>query len=126
MQIKEGRETKLFKSYRKEYKDGEQKRDFVYVQDCVKVMIWLLKNDNVSGIFNVGTGVPRTFLDLVRIVYKKMSKNMNVKYIDMPYSIKNQYQYETKANILNLRRAGYKEKFYSLEDGIYDYINKIC
>ena len=89
-------------------------------------MIWLLHNKKVSGIFNVGTGKSRTFFDLVNSVYKKMSKNTNIKFINMPLNIKNQYQYVTEANISNIRQAGYKDKFYSIEEGISDYIDKIC
>ncbi len=126
LQIKTQKETKLFKSYKKNYKDGEQKRDFIYVKDCIKVMLWLLNNENVSGIFNVGTGISRTFLDLVAGVYRIMSRNVNLSFIDMPPKIKRQYQYETKANISNLRKVGYKNTFYTLEEGIEDYINNLC
>ena len=122
-QIKKQETTQLFKSYNKNYKDGEQKRDFVYVKDCVKVLLWFLKQKDKSGIFNVGTGKARTFNDLVSNVYKNMNKNMNIKYIDMPNEIKNQYQYKTKAEIKNLIDAGYNNNFLSLEEGIKDYVH---
>ncbi len=121
-QIKKNNSTKLFKSYNKNYNDGEQKRDFIYVKDCIKVLVWFMKHANISGIFNVGTGISRTFNDLVSNVYKTMNKNINITYIDMPNNIKKQYQYKTKADINNLKNVGYQEPFYSLEEGIKDYI----
>ncbi len=121
-QIKQSQETSLFKSYKKNYADGEQKRDFIYVKDCVKTLIWFLKNKDVSGIFNVGTGISNSFNDLVDYVYKYFKKNSNVTYVDMPKSIKNQYQYETKANLSKLKNVGFNESFFSLEKGINDYI----
>ena len=122
-QIKKNKTTSLFKSYNIQYDDGEQKRDFIYVKDCVKVLMWFFKMDKVSGIFNVGTGQARTFNDLVKNVYYNMNKNMNLKYIDMPKEIKNQYQYYTEADIKKLIKTGYNHSFFSLEDGIKDYIH---
>ena len=122
-QIKKNQTTFLFKSYNNRYEDGEQKRDFIYVKDCIEVLMWFLKKENISGIFNVGTGQARTFNDLVYSVYKNMKKNINLKYIDMPREIKNQYQYHTKANLRKLIKTGYDKKFFTLEDGIEDYIN---
>ena len=123
MQIKRGQETNLFKSYKKNYKHGEQKRDFVYIKDCIDVLLWFLENKNLSGIFNIGTGESNTFNELVSNVYQRLNKNINLKYIDMPDAIKKQYQYETKANLSKLRNIGYRKKFYSLKDGISDYID---
>ena len=122
-QIKKNETTLLFKSYNNQYKDGEQKRDFIYVKDCIKVLMWFLEKDNISGIFNVGTGQARTFNDLVYNVYKNLKKNINLKYIDMPKEIKNQYQYHTKADLRKLIKTGYDKNFYTLENGIEDYIN---
>ncbi|MBF96975.1 MAG: ADP-glyceromanno-heptose 6-epimerase [Pelagibacterales bacterium] len=122
IQIKQNKETKLFKSYKKFYKDGEQKRDFIYVKDCINTLLWFLENKKVSGIFNIGTGKSNTFNDLVSSVYGCLNKNSNIKYIDMPKSIKRQYQYETKANLNKLRKVGYNKNFYSLKEGISDYI----
>ena len=122
-QIKKKETTSLFKSYNNQYEDGEQKRDFIYVKDCIKVLMWFLEKDKISGIFNVGTGQARSFNDLVYNVYKSMNKNINLKYIDMPEEIKNQYQYYTKANLIKLIKTGYDKKFFTLEDGIEDYIN---
>ncbi len=122
IQIKKNQETNLFKSYKKNYKDGEQKRDFIYVKDCIKTLLWFFENNNVSGIFNIGTGFSSTFNDLVNNVYKCLNKNINVRYIEMPNSIKKQYQYETEANLNKLRSVGYNKNFYSLKEGIADYI----
>ncbi len=122
-QIKKNESTSLFKSYNINFKDGEQKRDFIYVKDCIKVLLWFLKNPKVSGIYNVGTGQARTFNDLVANVYKNMNKNININYIDMPDKIKNQYQYNTKADISNLSKAGYNKNFFTIEEGIKDYVN---
>ena len=122
IQIKKNQETNLFKSYKKTYRDGEQKRDFIYVKDCIKTLLWFLDNKNISGIFNIGTGFSSTFNDLVSNVYKCLNKNINVKYVEMPNSIRKQYQYETEANLNKLRRVGYNKEFYSLKEGISDYI----
>ena len=122
-QIKKNETTLLFKSYNNQYEDGEQKRDFIYVKDCIKVLMWFLEKDNISGIFNVGTGQARTFNDLVYNVYKNLKKNINLKYIEMPKEIKNQYQYHTKADLRKLIKTGYDKNFYTLENGIEDYIN---
>lgn len=122
-QIKKNESTSLFKSHNTKFYNGEQKRDFIYVKDCVKVLLWFLDNNNISGIFNVGTGEARTFNDLVSNVYKNMKKNINIKYIDMPGEIKDQYQYMTKAEIIKLMEAGYNKSFYTLEEGVKDYVN---
>ncbi len=122
-QIKKNETTLLFKSYNNQYEDGEQKRDFIYVKDCIKVLMWFLEKNNISGIFNVGTGQARTFNDLVYNVYKNLKKNINLKYIDMPKEIKNQYQYHTTADLRKLIKTGYNKNFYTLENGIEDYIN---
>ncbi len=122
IQIKRGIETSLFKSYKKIYEDGEQKRDFVYIKDCIEILLWFYNNQTINGIFNIGTGNSYTFNNLVNNVYKCLNKNINVRYIDMPENIKSQYQYETKANLDKLRSVGYREKLYSLKEGILDYI----
>jgi len=112
----------LFKSHRPDYKDGEQKRDFVYVKDCCKVMMWLLRNPSVNGIFNVGYGQARSWNDLLHAVFSAMKRTPNIQYIDMPESIRDQYQYFTEAPMDKLRAAGYTAPFFSLEDGVQDYI----
>ena len=122
LQIKKGYQTNLFKSYKKSYKDGEQKRDFIYVKDCISILLWFLENENLCGIFNIGTGVANTFNDLVANVYRCLNRNVNIKYIEMPDSLKKQYQYETRANLTKLRNFGYKKRFHTLKEGISDYI----
>ena len=124
-EILENRQTSLFKSHNKNYKDGEQKRDFIYIKDCIKVLLWFMDNKNISGIYNLGTGQSRTFFDLVYIVYKEMNKNLNLKFINMPDNIRKQYQYETKADLSNIRKIGYKDSFFSLEEGIKNYIKSL-
>ena len=114
--------VKLFKSHHPHYKDGEQMRDFIYVKDVVNIIKWFVDNKNINGIYNVGTGKPRSFHDLAVSVFKNSNKKNKIKYIDTPKNIREQYQYFTKANIKKLRKTGYKKKFFSLEDGIKDYI----
>lgn len=123
-QIKETGKVKLFKSYRKEYKDGGQMRDFVYVKDCVNVMWWLLNNHAVNGIFNLGTGKARTWNDLINAVFSAMKKKTNIEYIEMPEALRNQYQYFTEADISKLKKAGCPVNFLTLEDSVHDYVTK--
>ena len=115
--------VKLFKSHDPGYADGEQLRDFVYVKDIVNVIYWFIKKPRVNGLFNVGSSVPRSFNDLAMHVYRNCNKKQNIQYTPTPYSIRDQYQYYTKANISKLRKVGYKRDFYSLEEGIDDYIS---
>jgi ADP-L-glycero-D-manno-heptose 6-epimerase len=121
-QIVERGKVRLFKSYRPEYGDGEQKRDFVYVKDCVDVMWWFLQNHNVAGIFNLGTGQARTWNDLIGAVFSAMSREPEIEYIDMPESIQPQYQYYTEAQMDKLRSAGNTMSFQSLEESVADYV----
>jgi len=114
--------VKLFKSHHPQYKDGEQMRDFIYVKDVINIIKWFIDNENINGIYNVGTGKPRSFCDLAVSVFKNSNIKSKIKYIDTPKNIREQYQYFTKANIKKLRNTGYKKKFFSLEDGIKDYI----
>ena len=120
--INEGKKITLFKSHNPDFKDGEQLRDFVYVKDVIKVIMWFIKKPNLNGIFNVGSGEPRTFNDLANNVFLNCNYRKKIKYIDTPKEIRLQYQYFTKANISKLRKTGYKDKFLSLEDGVKDYI----
>lgn len=119
---RENRPVKLFKSYNDEYPDGGQKRDFIYVKDCARVINWLIENPSVSGLFNLGSGEARSFEDLARAVFSALGKDTRIQYIDMPEEIKDKYQYFTQAGMHRLREAGYKEPFTSLEDGIKDYV----
>ena len=116
--INKNKEIKLFKSHNKKFKDGEQKRDFVHVSDCIKVILWFYKNQKVSGLFNVGTGEARTFLDTTKVLFKVLNKKEKINFIDTPKNIRKHYQYYTKANIRKLRKYGYRKKFKNIEDGI--------
>jgi len=117
-----GKPVRLFKSHRPGVGDGEQKRDFIYVEDAVAVMCWLLHSPRVCGIFNVGTGRARSFRDLITAMFVALGRTPNVEYIDMPTAIQKQYQDFTQANIENLRRAGYNAGFASLEEGVTRYV----
>jgi ADP-L-glycero-D-manno-heptose 6-epimerase len=117
--------VKLFKSYRKEYKDGEQERDFIYVRDAVDVTLhFALDKPLVGGLFNCGTGEARSWKDLARAVFAAMGKKPKIEYIEMPPALRGKYQYFTQADTTKLRAAGhYSRPFTSLEDGITDYVN---
>ena len=100
-------------------RDGEQRRDFIYVDDAVAVVRWLLETPQVSGIFNVGTGKARSFRDLISAMFRALGREPNIEYVDMPDAIRDQYQYFTQAEVDNLRRAGYNAGFTPLEDGVH-------
>jgi ADP-L-glycero-D-manno-heptose 6-epimerase len=121
-QIRDTGAVKLFKSYKPEYKNGEQVRDFVYVRDAVNVCLHFDRSRDKSGLFNVGTGKCRTWLDLARAVFVAMKREPNIEFIDMPESLKEKYQYHTEAKIGKLQAAGYTTAFTSLEDGVRDYV----
>lgn len=123
-QIIETKKIKLFKSNNINYNDGEQLRDFVYVKDVVDVMFYFMNNRNkeYNGIYNIGTGNARSFNSLAKAVFTALNLKENIEYIDMPKDILDKYQYYTQANIMKLRNAGYKKEFYSLEDGVNDYV----
>jgi ADP-glyceromanno-heptose 6-epimerase len=120
--IKKSNNIKLFKSYKEGYGDGEQKRDFIYVKDICKVIKFMIENKEVSGLFNLGTGEARSFYDLAKATFNALSLNENIEFIDMPENIKEKYQYFTQAEMDKLRKVGYNDKFYSLEEGIKDYV----
>jgi ADP-L-glycero-D-manno-heptose 6-epimerase len=121
-QIKETGTVKLFKSSHADYGDGEQVRDFIYVKDAVKVTLYAYDNEHIKGIVNCGTGIPRSFNDLARGVFHAMEKEEHIEYVAMPQDLKRQYQSYTKADTGKLRRFGYEEGMYSLEDGVKDYV----
>ncbi len=121
-QIKETGKVRLFKSHKPEYQDGEQKRDFIYVKDCVEVVWRLFRDREVNGIFNLGTGQARTWNDLAGAVFTAMGRQPEIEYIEMPESIRDQYQYFTEAQMDKLRSAGNTMPFRSLEDTISDYV----
>ncbi len=119
---KAGKPAKLFKSYRPDFPDGGQSRDFIYVRDCVNVVLWLLDNAKVSGLFNVGTGQARSFDDLARALFAAVGREPNIEYCEMPETLRDKYQYFTQSNMDKLRKAGYIAPFTSLEDGVRDYV----
>jgi ADP-L-glycero-D-manno-heptose 6-epimerase len=121
-QIRETGKVRLFKSHRPDFHDGEQKRDFVYVKDCVEVIWWLLENRAVTGIFNLGTGHVRTWNDLTKAVFAAMGKEPRIEYIEMPESIRRQYQYFTEAKMDKLLSTGCPVHTSSLEDAVSDYV----
>jgi ADP-L-glycero-D-manno-heptose 6-epimerase len=122
-QVKETGKIKLFKSYKKEYGDGDQLRDFVYVKDCVEVMWWMLLNKDISGIYNLGTGSARSWNDLAKAIFTALGEKQNIEYIDMPENLREQYQYYTEADINKLKKAGCPVAFDSLEKSVDDYVN---
>jgi ADP-L-glycero-D-manno-heptose 6-epimerase len=113
---------KLFKSHKSEYANGEQLRDFIYVKDVIEVCYFLMHLRRHSGIYNLGTGVARTFKALAQQTFKSMGKVEQIEYIDIPTDIRATYQYFTEANMHKLQNIGYNKKFYNLEDGIDDYV----
>ncbi|MEQ9232050.1 MAG: NAD-dependent epimerase/dehydratase family protein, partial [Cyclobacteriaceae bacterium] len=121
-QIKETGAMKLFRSHNPEYKDGEQMRDFVFVEDVCDVMFWLMNHRRDSGIYNMGSGEARTFLDLVKAVFKAMGKEERISFIDTPADIRDKYQYFTEADMSKLRGIGYKKPFSDLEKGVRNYL----
>lgn len=121
-QIQADGEIRLFKSCHPDYQDGGQLRDFVYVKDICKVIMWLLNNPKVSGLFNVGTGRAQSFRELAEATFHALNMKPNIKYIDMPENLRGKYQYYTKAEMLKLRDMGYQEPFMDLEAGAADYV----
>jgi len=121
-QIRETGCLRLFKSYRPEYEDGGQRRDFVYVKDCVEVMWWLLEHPDANGVFNIGTGKDRTWNDLASALFSAMGLDLNIDYIPMPDSLKDRYQYYTRAEMEKLTQAGCPVSFTGLEAAVGDYV----
>ncbi|MEQ8707807.1 MAG: ADP-glyceromanno-heptose 6-epimerase [Rhodospirillales bacterium] len=119
----EGAPARLFRSHHPDYEDGGQLRDFVSVDDCVDVMMWLWDNPKVSGLFNCGTGQCRSFADLARAVYSALDKPIELEFVDTPEAIRDKYQYYTQADMTKLRDAGYDRQFTSLEAGVARYVN---
>lgn len=114
--------VRLFKSYRPDFKDGEQRRDFIYVKDAVKITLFFLARPEINGLFNAGTGAPRSFNALASTVFSALGKPPNIEYIDMPEGLEQRYQYYTCAQSDKLRAAGFREDFFSLEDAVRDYV----
>lgn len=121
-QIKNNGKVKLFKSHKPEFKDGEQLRDFIYVKDVANIIVFLMETRKNSGLYNVGTGEARTFKDLVISTFTALNVEPIIDFIDTPEDIRDKYQYFTQANMDKLRSIGYTAPFYSLEDGVKDYV----
>ena len=121
-QIKETGKVKLFKSYRDDYADGEQKRDFIYVKDAVDITTYFVENLDANGLFNVGTGKAHSWNELVTAIFKAMDLPVNIEYIDMPEHLQGKYQYFTEANIDKLKETGYSKETMALEDSVKDYV----
>lgn len=116
--------VKLFRSHKAEYADGGQMRDFVYVKDVVKVCVWLMEHQPENGIYNLGSGKARTFNDLVRAIFSTLQLPEKIEYIDTPEDIRDKYQYFTEAIMQKLKERGYAAPFYTLEEGVADYVNE--
>lgn len=121
-QINQNGGMKLFRSHNPDYTDGGQLRDFVYVKDVVNVCLFLKNETPESGLYNLGTGTARTFLDLAKNTFKALDKPENISFIDTPEDIRDKYQYFTEANMAKLLNAGYKDGFHTLEEGVKDYV----
>lgn len=121
-QIQDKGEVNLFRSHRSDYKDGEQLRDFVYVKDVANVIVFLMEHRKNSGLYNLGSGKARTFLDLVNSTYQALDQKPKIQFVDTPVDIRDKYQYFTEANMQKLKSIGYKEPFTALEDGVKDYV----
>lgn len=121
--IAAGDRISLFRSHREGFGDGDQLRDFIYVKDCTSVMLWLWQR-GISGLFNLGTGHARSFKDLMLATGAAMEKDVEIDYVDMPFSIRDQYQYFTQADMSKLRQAGYDKPFYSIESGLRDWLGR--
>jgi ADP-L-glycero-D-manno-heptose 6-epimerase len=125
--------VKLFRSHNPNFKDGEQLRDFVYVKDLVKVMLWMMEavdgrqstvnsHSLTNGLYNLGTGTARSFYALASSTFKGLDLEPNIEFVDMPLDIRDKYQYFTEANMQKLHEAGYTDSFYTLEAGVDDYV----
>lgn len=121
-QIYENGFLRLFKSHNPNYEDGKQLRDFVYVMDLADVILWFMEHPTNSGIYNLGTGIARSFLDLGLSTYKALGLKPKIEFVDTPIDIRDKYQYFTEANMSKLRSVGYKNEFFSLEEGIEHYV----
>jgi ADP-L-glycero-D-manno-heptose 6-epimerase len=121
-QARDTRMIRLFKSYKPEYADGGQERDFLYVKDAVAMTLFFLERNEIGGLYNVGSGTARNWNDLAGAVFGAMGMKPRIEYIEMPESIRNQYQYHTRAPMEKMRQAGYEAPLISLEDGVGDYV----
>ena len=122
--IKNTGSVKLFRSHNPNYKDGEQIRDFIYVKDIVQLCVWLMQYQPTSGLYNAGTGTARTFNDLVKSIFSALTIEPKIEYIDTPLDIRDKYQYFTEANMSKVKNAGYDAPFYTLEEGVREYVSE--
>jgi len=122
-QIRDTGGMKLFRSHKPDYKDGEQRRDFIYVKDVIDVCYFLMRQRKNPGIYNLGTGKARTFLELTQAVFQAMNKGEDISFIDTPADIRDKYQYFTEAEMSKLRKIGFEENFTELEDGVREYVS---
>ena len=122
LQIQETGKLKLFKSYKPEYGDGEQVRDFVYIRDAVAMTLFFMEHTSIGGLFNIGAGAARTWNDLANALFSAMGRESNIEYVDMPKLIRDQYQYHTCAQMTKLHGTGYNETSTFLEEGVRDYV----
>jgi len=121
-QIKETGKVKLFRSHRPDFEDGKQLRDFIYVKDVVSVLLFMMEKQPASGLYNLGTGEGRSFVDLANSTFQALGKNPVIEFVDTPADIRDKYQYFTEADMTKLRNVGYRAAFTTLEDGVNDYI----
>ena len=121
-QIFENGKMSLFKSHRSEYRDGEQKRDFLYIKDAVQMTLFLVKNEKSTGLFNLGNGKARTWKDLGNSIFKALKTEPLIEFVEMPEQLREKYQYFTQANIQKLRKQGYKHNLFTLEESVNDYL----
>ena len=124
LQLRDTDKLSLFKSYKSEYSDGGQERDFLYIKDAVAMTLFFLEHQDIGGIFNVGSGKARNWNDLAKAIFLAMNKKLNIEYIDMPSEIRNQYQYHTCSDTEKIRNAGYSQSVMTLEEGIDDYVTQ--
>lgn len=123
-QIRNNGSVRLFRSHNPEYRDGEQMRDFVYVRDVAAMCTWLLQEQPANGLYNVGSGKARTFVDLVRAIFKALELPAQIEFVDTPADIRDKYQYFTEADMQKLRNAGYTAPLSSLEEGVTHYVQE--
>ncbi len=121
-QIEASGKIQLFKSYKKEYKDGEQLRDFLYVKDAVEMTLFFLKNKKIGGLFNIGSGTSNSWNKLAAAIFDALGKQPKIEYIDMPETIREKYQYYTCADISRIKKAGYSKRMTKLKDAVSDYV----
>jgi ADP-L-glycero-D-manno-heptose 6-epimerase len=122
--IKENRKMELFRSHHIDFKDGEQSRDFIYVDDIAEVMLYFMENQKNSGIYNVGTGKARSFLDLTTAVFNSLNIDPDISFVDTPVDLRGRYQYFTEAKVQKLRDIGYEKSFTELEEGVDNYVGE--